>query len=132
MMSDEFGVFLPVFAPVNGCLSLLHLNACAPHTIALIRQCCRATSDPRPDVHRLLDAVDWRTTLVAVVATLLIPNNTETTRRLWIRFDSGSWVTPQIAVALALIDPEFVTHALRRLELLCPPGPFEHSSASAI
>jgi hypothetical protein len=44
----------------------------------------------------------------------------EMTKLLWGCLDQASWVTPQIAVVLFMIDPEFETQARQRLENNCP------------
>jgi hypothetical protein len=44
----------------------------------------------------------------------------EMTKRLWGRLDQGSWVAPQVAVVLFMIDPEFEAQARQRLEDHCP------------
>ena len=38
----------------------------------------------------------------------------------WRAFDSGSWVSPQLAAMLSLVDPDFATLAIDRLERGCP------------
>jgi hypothetical protein len=41
---------------------------------------------------------------------------------LWPTFDRGTWVTPQVAVAASLRDPQFEPEARRRIIGWCSPG----------
>ncbi len=119
-MQNEFGVFAPVFESPHGYLALLHLSAeDSTEAVRLVRQCAVADID-RSAILGLLGDVNWRPTLVAAVAAAFLPPDSRITDALWHRFDSGSWVVPQVAVVLSVVDPEFQTHARRRLEAHCP------------
>ncbi len=119
-MPKEFGVFSPVFKSPHGYLALLHLSAeDSTDAVRLVRQCAVADTD-RSAILGLLTDLNWRPTLVAAVAATFLPPDSRITNALWHRLDSGSWVVPQIAVALSAIDPNFQTQARRRLEVRCP------------
>jgi len=120
-MALEFGVFAPVFETAHGYLALLGLRAPdAPESVARVRDCCQRTHDPFPDVCRLRADANWRPHLVAAVAVIVRGYHDEAVRLLWRRLDTGSWVTPQIGVALSMVDPEFPRGARERLEARCP------------
>lgn len=119
-MANEFGAFAPVFNLAHGYLALLNLSANdSPAAVRLVRQCAVADTD-RSSILGLLSDLNWRPTLVAAVAAAFLPLDTRITDALWHRFDSGSWVVPQIAVILASIDPDFLRQARQRLEAHCP------------
>jgi hypothetical protein len=119
-MASQFGIFTPVFETPHGYLGLLGLRASdAPETVARVKNCCQR-GDPFTDVCRLLADANWRPHLVAAVAVILGGYHEEAVRLLWRRIDAGSWVTPQIGVALSMTDPEFIPRARRRLEARCP------------
>ena len=119
-MPNDFGTFAPVFESAHGYLALLHLaRDDSDAAVRLVRQCAAIDTD-RSSTLTLLSDLDWRPTLVAAVAAALLPLDTRVTNALWHRFDSGSWVVPQIAAVLASIDPDFQLQARRRLELHCP------------
>ena len=120
-MPPEFGIFAPVFETAHGYLALLGLRSSdAPESVARVRDCCRRAPDPFPDVCRLLTEANWRPHLVATVAVIIRGYHEEAVRLLWRRLDTGSWVTPQIGVALSIVDPEFLQRARERLEARCP------------
>jgi len=119
-MPNDFGAFTPVFGSAHGYLALLNLSDDgSPEAVRLVRQCAALDTD-RSSILALLSDLNWRPTLVAAVAAAFIPLDTRIADALWHRFDSGSWVVPQIAVILASIDPEFRLQARRRLETHCP------------
>jgi hypothetical protein len=138
-MEPDFGIFEPVFESAHGYLALLHLSADdAPKAVQLVTDCCRKTANPYPDIRRLLADSNWRPHLVAAVAVIVSGHDSEATKYLWHRFDTGSWVTPQIGVALYLVDREFEAQSRPRLEAGCPvdvsdlmsmTGPERHSAA---
>lgn len=120
LMPNEFGVFAPVFESPHGYLALLHLSAQdSPDAVRFVRQCAVTDSD-RSAILQLLKDLNWRPTLVAAVAAAFLPPDPRIIDGLWHRFDSGSWVVPQIAVVLSSIDPNFQTQARHRLEAHCP------------
>ncbi len=119
-MSEDFGVFAPVFESAHGYLALLGLSSddCTD-SVRLVRRCANADED-HTAILGLLDDLNWRPTLVGAVAAVFMPYDARITEALWQRFDAGSWVAPQIAVVLAEIDPDFLAEARRRLEARCP------------
>src|SRR5688572_15284893 len=119
-MPNEFGVFAPVFESAHGYLALLNLSAeDSIDAVRLVRQCAVADVD-RSAILELLRDLNWRPTLVATVAATFLPPDSRIIDALWHRFDSGSWVVPQIAVVLSEVDPAFQAQARRRLETRCP------------
>lgn len=119
-MPNEFGVFAPVFESPHGYLALLNLSAeDSIDAVRLVRQCAVADVD-RSAILELLRDLNWRPTLVAAVAATFLPPDSRIIDALWHRFDSGSWVVPQIAVVLSEVDPAFQAQARRRLEAHCP------------
>jgi hypothetical protein len=120
-MPPGSGIFAPVFETAHGYLALLGLRAAdASESIARVRDCCRRTEDPFRDICQLLADANWRPHLVAAVAMIVSGYHAEAVRLLWRRLDTGSWVTPQIGVALSIVDPEFLQRARERLEAGCP------------
>jgi hypothetical protein len=138
-MKPDFGIFDAVFESAHGYLALLNLSAAdAPKAVELVRNCCRKTANPYPDICRLLADSNWRPHLVAAVAVIVSGDDSEAVRDLWHRIDTGSWVTPQIGVALYLVDHDFEAQSRIRLEARCPidvtdlvsmTGPERHSVA---
>jgi hypothetical protein len=131
-MEPDFGIFEPVFESEHGYLSLLHLSADdAPQAVELVADCCRKIANPFPDICRMLADSNWRPHLVAAVAVIVSGHDSEVARFLWHRFDSGSWVTPQIGVALYLVDRDFEAQSRLRLEAGCPVGTADRSAKAA-
>lgn len=138
-MNPDFGIFEPVFESAHGYLSLLHLSGDdASRAVELVKDCRRKSSNPYRDICRLLADSNWRPHLVAAVAAIVSGYDSEATRCLWRRLDTGSWVTPQVGVALYLVDRDFEAQSRRRLERGCPvdvselmsmTGPERHSAA---
>jgi hypothetical protein len=120
-MHPEFGIFEPVFESPHGYLALLGLHSSdAIQAVELVRNCCRQAPNPSPDICKLLADANWRPHLVAAAAVIVSGYNSESIKNLWRRMDSGSWVIPQIGVALYLTDPDFLPQARTRLEARCP------------
>lgn len=138
-MEPHFGTFEPVFSSAHGYLALLRLDGeDAIEAVELVRRCCKAVPDPFPSICHLLSDPNWRPNLVAAVAAILCGHNAEMLRCLWRRLDAGSWVTPQLGVALFLVDSDFEAQSRMRLEAECPvdmadlvsmTGPERHSVA---
>jgi hypothetical protein len=78
------------------------------------------TPDYSRYVQRLLADRNWRSHLIALTAAVLSREPGQHASHLWDTFDRGSWVAPQLAVALFWIDPEFVAESKRRIVALCP------------
>lgn len=121
-MAEEFGPFARVFEPLEGdntpYLSLLHLhNESAPAVVQLIRRAA-ASDNADPFVTALLREPDWRPHLVGAVASFF-RRSPPCIQQLWSTLDTGSWVAPQLAAVLSLIDQAFIDHALERLTTGC-------------
>jgi len=80
----------------------------------------RSTAAGRRYIELRFQGRDWRPHLVATVAVLLSPDRASYAPTLWRTFDYGSWVAPQLAVALYLSDPEFGREARHRIVGRCP------------
>lgn len=120
-MRPEFGIFEPIFQSPHGYLALLNLNSADSHdAVALVQKCCTSVPDPFPDIYNLLSDPNWRPHLVAAVTVILAGFNSQATTLLWRQLDCGSWVTPQLAAALFIVDPDFSSQARARLEAKCP------------
>lgn len=119
-MPSDFGAFAPVFETAHGYLALLNLSADdSTEAVRLVRRCA-ATDTDRTSILALLTDLNWRPALVAAVAAAFLPSDSRITNALWHRIDTGSWVVPQIAAILAVIDSDFELQARRRLEVHCP------------
>lgn len=67
----------------------------------------------------LIDDPDWRPHLVGMSAVYLGMRSNELVEHLWAAFDRGSWVSPQLAAVLSLVDNDFDSKAMVRLEKYC-------------
>jgi hypothetical protein len=114
------GVFSPVFSS-GGYLALLHLDSPdAKSVVSSVVKCGQASRTPHRDIARLLDESNWRPHIVAAVAVAALRYDPQSMQQLWVAFDSGSWVAPQLAVAAYLRDPNFCELAKRRILTGCP------------
>lgn len=121
MRDKQTSIFDPLFESKYDYLCLLNLGGeDAVRAVQLVRACCRSVADPYPDINHWLDDPNWRVHLVAAVAAILQGPDPETVRRLWHRFDAGSWVTPQLAATLFLVDSDLERQSRTRLEAGCP------------
>jgi hypothetical protein len=134
-----FGILWPLFEPlprsasVPGYLTLLHLQPREAKTaISVIMECCRKSPDAHQDIGRLFDQPDWRPHLVAAVALAAFGYDENTLIKLWSAFDSGSWVTPQLAAVAYLRDPDFAENARVRVRARCPVNDSRVSSMSPL
>lgn len=112
----EFGPFERI---LEGYLTLLHLDRRASRVIAAIARIVRDAHDSPPYIERMLADPDWRPQLIGAVATLCTPMPSPFVPYLWNAVDRGSWVAPQIAVVLLLVDPRFAEAAKRRVMAGC-------------
>jgi len=120
-MKPDFGIFEPVFKSSDGYLAQLHLtDDDAPEAVAVVRQCCLSVATPWPDIQHLLNDKNWRPHLVAAIAIVSSGHDSESVRLAWRCLDTGSWVTPQLGVALFLSDPDFDAQSRSRLNAGCP------------
>ena len=104
-------------------LALLHLQAKdAADALERVHQAIAQSPDPVTDLVALFDR-GWREQLVAGVGSLFVDRDPRLVTALWHAFDSGSWVSPQLAVLASILDPNFGSEARRRLLLRCPVIP---------
>jgi|SRR5271157_4166565 len=118
---QRFGVFSLLFNSEPGYMDLLIPDPRRGKlAVSRVIECCHSSSDPSPDINRLLDQENWRPHLVAAVALSALDYSQVSFNKLWDAFDAGSWVTPQLAVAAYLRDPEFSDQARARVQARCP------------
>jgi hypothetical protein len=118
---QRFGVFWPLFDSEPGYLDFLNLDPRQSKlAVSRVIECCHSSSDPFLDIAHLLDEENWRPHLVAAVALSVLGYNRAAFTKLWAAFDTGSWVTPQLAVVAYLRDPDFLGQARVREEARCP------------
>src|SRR5262245_16830628 len=116
-----------------GYLSLLGMRSNdVGHVLARIGEIVHSQVDHPRYIQHLLDDRNWRGHLMALVAILISDEPASYASTLWRCFDRGSWVAPQLAVALYCSDPNFVEQAKRRILARCPidddDGFFRHGS----
>ncbi|MCA9776652.1 MAG: macro domain-containing protein [Candidatus Eremiobacteraeota bacterium] len=114
---QQFESFRPMFG--KECLYLSLLGLGKPEALAVAGDCLAASSDPDREVTALLKQ-GWREHLIAGAALLSGGVNETTLRALWDALDADSWVVPQLAVILPLVDPEASSQMKKRLLLGCP------------
>ncbi len=97
------------------------LMGISPNSVPLLDAIRSVVSHPDAAdcVITLLRDPSWGPQLVGAVATYASPFASAVTQA-WRAFDSGSWVSPQLAAMLSLVDPDFATLAIDRLEQRCP------------
>lgn len=119
-MRNDFGIFEPVFASAHGYLALLHLGGTdAAEYVRTVKRCCDSVATPYGDIIKLLENPNWRPHLVAAIALATKGYHELSFEALWSAFDSGSWVSPQLAVVASLHDSNFSNRARSRLSSLC-------------
>lgn len=129
----DFGTFEPVFQSAHGYLALLNLSSGdEAEAVELVRRCCQNVPHPDPEICKLLADSNWCRHLVAAVAAILVKPDRDVVKSLWHRMDLGSWVSPQIGVALHIVDPDFEAESRRRLEAGCPLDISELASMTAL
>jgi len=114
------GLFEPFFEQGTDYLTLLGLPPEASPVIQFIADVVRENPEYRQSVLALLGDPGWRLHLVAAIAVLLSRDRAELSPALWEAVDRGSWVAPQLAVALSMCDPQFVSSAKQRILAGCP------------
>ena len=133
MTPDRSGVFSSVFDSADGYLDLLHLDSHRGlNAVSSVVKCCHASPNPHLEIVRLLDDANWRPHIVAAVAVSALEYDHKSVASLWAAFDAGSWVTPQLAVAACLRDPNFSESARVRILARCPIEPSRLSSMSPV
>jgi hypothetical protein len=102
---------------------LLQLNDSAVWTMSAIIQSLTHSPDPAREICALLNGLDWREHLVGGIASILgQQQSAPVIAALWSAFDEGSWVSPQLAVVVSLVDPAFAEHARERILQRCMNG----------
>jgi hypothetical protein len=113
------GPFSVAFDPLGGdkCpyLRLLHLSSL--YVVEAIRDATRNEGAERHALNLLRDK-NWRAQLVGAVATYYF-RSASTIEQTWRALDAGSWVSPQLAAVLSLIDDRFIVRSVDRLTDLC-------------
>ncbi len=99
-------------------LSLLQLGAQDAGVVERIGAIAQECADLPAEMRELLSQ-GWRPALVACVA-LFGSCSEPLLDLLWDALDQGSWVAPQMAVTLWMLDPRFGELARRRLLSGCP------------
>src|SRR5688572_19583923 len=115
----HFGAFDAILR--NGGYNTL-LDGVRSEILVQVHDAIHQTSDLSAAICRMLDERNWRTDLVAIAAVLLSDRPTDVVEPLWEAFDYGSWVAPQFAVCLYLVDPDFRPLAKRRITGRCAPA----------
>jgi len=125
---DMLGVFFekkfingkPCAVCIVGYAELLNLKLeDSTMTINRLIQAVEESDNITDEIITLLNSPNWRTQLIATIAILYLEENEELILKLWNAFDQGSWVSPQIAVALFLKDKNFRERATERINNLC-------------
>lgn len=104
-----------------GHLPLLGLYDCA-RELDILRAAVHRDDAPAT-IRAMLRETNWRPTLVAATAVVFLPRDATYALDLWAALDEASWASPQVAVVLALHDPDFVGRAVERVARYCPIAP---------
>ncbi len=98
-------------------LALLHLRKeFVRSEIQEVRTLIINSPDIVSDIHNLMSVKNWRPHIVGCFIACLIDRNEKVTELLWSCLDKGSWVSPQIAATLSLLDNSFIETATLKLE----------------
>ena len=121
----KFPIFQPMFeraedVPIPLHLTLLNLGKGSEVAVAALERLMGTDADLTPQVVALLADFNWRPQLVGAVAMGLGAANEESRDALWRAFDSGSWVSPQLAAIAFLVDEDFEARSRLRIEAGCP------------
>lgn len=79
----------------------------------------------------MLGHANWRVQLVAAAA-MIIGDSVDCQDALWAALDRPCWTSPQLAVAAALVDVDFLNKARMRLERRCTVSSEPAATLSAI
>jgi hypothetical protein len=132
MTQNRFGAFGKLFES-DSYLALLHLGTQdARDAVSSVVKCCQSGKNPHAELARMLDDANWRGHIVAAVAVSALRHDSTSLNALWSALDSGSWVSPQLAVAAYLRDPAFSELAKTRLSAGCPLSPSRMSSMTSV
>jgi len=118
---ENIGPFIQLFGEDQLFGELLNLNDKnrSQYAIITIQNILNENSNLEPELHALIDSMNWRLHLVAGIA-LLLNAAIDFSDRLWWAFDGGSWISPQLTVMLFFRDPHFSQNAKDRLSQRCP------------
>ena len=112
---------------------LLHLQPDARFALREIATSLARSTNLDQEIYALLDELDWRAHLVGTLASVLgRRQSAAVVAAHWKDFDEGSWVSPQLAVVLNLIDPDFAHRARNRIERRCLGVPDRTHSVSML
>ena len=124
-----FGPFIALFGEDTLYLTLLHASGeKAEHACEAVQYVVESSDDAEKYIRTFLAEPNWRPHLVAAVAAMVSEDRSAYVPDLWQAFDSGSWVAPQLAVALSNCDAMFEQQAKERLEACCPVEPPDFGS----
>ena len=95
-------------------LALLNLHTDVENTVAAIKDIVANEQKDilERDTLHLLQAHNWRFHLMACGVMLAGLSSTELINQLWNVLQRGSWIAPQIAATVSLLDSRFITRAL--------------------
>ena len=71
----------------------------------------RWTHEPDAEIAEMLEGPNWRWHLIAAIACLTCSQGARRVPLLWGTMRRGTWVSPQIAATLSLLDVDFDEHA---------------------
>ena len=114
----KYAAFQPMFehaesVPVPLYLTLLNLGGGCEVALKRLRQVLDSNADLTPQIVALLDELNWPPQLVGALAMHFGAANEESRVALWQAFDSGSWVSPQLAASAFLLNEDFEAQARR-------------------
>jgi hypothetical protein len=83
--------------------------------VRIVRQSIAMSPNVETEVAALFRKNAWRSHLVGAVAVSMGIDSPLTLSALWLAFDTGTWVSPQLAVAAFLSDRAFAEQARTRI-----------------
>jgi hypothetical protein len=99
------------------------LRAPVPTPLWIVETSVAVSPAPEAEALALLRFGNWRMVLVGAAAMLAGAASAENVQRAWEALDRGSWVAPQLAAVLLLVDGAFEPEARARLlQALDLPG----------
>ena len=101
-------------------LMLLNLNRESIPAMNLLKRITSQDIDLTDQIVALLADMNWRPHLIAAIAMALGSSSPKSVEKLWQTFDSGSWVSPQLAAVASITDKDFSNNAKKRIENSCP------------
>jgi hypothetical protein len=104
-------------------LLLLSLSPEATRVVQQLATWVRQDDEHPGTIVDLLGRPGWRDHLPGAVAVLLSPRSGDLCGAMWGAIERGSWVSPQLAVALSRCDAQFVARARERISAGCPITP---------